>query len=147
MTPYPTEIHGAVGMLIGAATTGIQPDGQHGDLACCLQAAWNVQGFGLALWKPHDHPDLKAAPKGKKGPAKGAGVPKGEKAQLAKLAKLLEPAAKQQPQGVTVGADGKPATPPAGDHHPDHDNGIAALPWDQIIALAVVLIQAWLKRK
>lgn len=120
MVNYPKSLPlDAVSIIVGA-TGGFAPDGEHGDKACVAQAVWNILGFGLGQWLPHDHPELKA-----KG-AKPVAVPSGEKAQLKALAKSLEP--------LTVKSAAK------------GDAGASAVPWGQIIALALVLLEKWLKK-
>jgi hypothetical protein len=92
MQVYPTHFPAdAAQVVFNVATHGFAPDGEHGDVACFVQALWNIQGYGLSLWKPHDHV-LKAgeAPKPMKFGRWTA--PKTEKAQINALVKALEPA-------------------------------------------------------
>lgn len=127
MVSYPKTLPTDAAMiLVGVATNGFAPDGEHGDAACCLQAAWNLLGFGFSVWLPHDHPDLNGA-KIKTAALAPPSLPRTQATQLKALAGLLGPVVAKRAKGVAV---------------PD----MAALPWAQIIALAIAIIQSLLKK-
>ena len=132
MVSYPKTLPTDAAMiLVGAATNGIQPSGEHGDVACVAQAAWNLLGYGLSVALPHDHPDLVGTPKKKTAlaPPSPAALPRTQGGQLNQLASLLAPVAVKRQKGIAVAA-------------PDWSK----LPWDQIIALAVLLIRSLLQK-
>lgn len=116
MLGYPTLLPiDAAMILVNAGRYGLAPDGTNGDLACCVQAGWNILGYGLSIWKPHVH-DMQAFV-----------LPADEGDCLKALGALLEPATVATKQGT--------AAPDA-----------SALPWAQIIALAISLLERWLKK-
>lgn len=142
MVNYPQTLPAdAVQVVFAVATGGFAPDGQHADAACFYQALWNIQGYGLGVWKPHDHPDLKAGGKGAK--AKKVTVPKTQPKQIEALAKALEPARQY--------AEAPVAAPPetgAGEAPADATANVGAgldwrkLPWDKIIALIMAILMS-----
>jgi hypothetical protein len=133
MVGYPKEFpFDAAEIVFAVATDGIQPEGQHGDLACLLQAQWNLQGFGLQVWKPHDH-DTKGAKSAKPGKAKTFKSPGNATSGAKELARLLEPIREKNDDG-TPGPKGSEEAKAAGFDW-------SKLPWEQIIAISVAIVR------
>jgi hypothetical protein len=125
MTPYPKSFPiESAQIFILVSTEGIQPEGQHGDLACVFNAAWDVLGFGLGVWKPHEHNIRKGTKK--------FTAPRTQDKQIKKMAELLTPVTPSEAEVQTTVKG---------------DVDFNALPWDQIILIAITIIRSLLNRK
>lgn len=125
MVSYPESFPAdAVQVVFSVASNGFAPDGEHGDVACFAQACWNIQGYGLSLWKPHKHPDLKAYLGGIENFGKVLPAPENLEAAVKDLAGcFLEEA---EPGAIKAAIDWK------------------KIPWDKVLALVSILIQSLL---
>lgn len=135
---FPTE---AAHVVFNVATNGFAPDGEHGDASCFYQALWNIQGFGLGVWKPHVH-ELKANQAPKPSKLGRFAPPRTESAQIKALAKALEP----------IKGQVEAANPPEGTEDPAAPTLKEAIdwskiPWEQVLMLVTFLLQTLLKKQ
>lgn len=132
MVNYPKDFPAdAAQVLFSVATNGFGAEGTHTDVACFTQAMWNIQGYGLGLWKPHNH-ELKAGTPPRPTKLGRFTPPKGEKALIKTLVKQLAPVQE------AIGDEEKPKL-----------KGVdwSKIPWEQVIMVVTLILQGLLKKE
>lgn len=154
MVDYPNEFPAeAVQVVFHVAANGFAPDGQHNDQGCFYNALWNLQGYGLGIYKPHHHLMGEGRPPR---PMKlGRFAPqKNEKKLIEVLAKQLEPvrsrvesAAEDDKGDVDAGGGRSGGKNDAAQKADAEAVDWSKIPWSQVIMLVTLILQSLLKKE